>query len=53
MELILTGEFMDAEEALNRGLVSKLFDSEALVNNALTAAGKIAKNSKVTTILAK
>ena len=44
---------MDAEEALSRGLVSKLFDSEKLVEQALLTASKIAGHSKLTTVLAK
>jgi len=31
MEMILTGEFMGAEEAVSRGLASKLFEPDQLV----------------------
>ena len=42
MEMVLTGEFMGAEEAVQRGLASKLFDIEKLVPSALETAKKIA-----------
>jgi len=40
--MVLTGEFMGAEEAVQRGLASKLFDIEKLVPSALETAKKIA-----------
>jgi len=35
MEMILTGEFMGAEEAVQRGLAAKLFEADKLVPTAL------------------
>ena len=45
MELILTGEMINAEEAKNIGLVSKVCEPEALMEEAMTLANKIAKNA--------
>jgi enoyl-CoA hydratase len=53
MELVLTGEFMGAEEAVSRGLASKLFPVETLVPSALETAKKISKQSKPIAIMAK
>ena len=53
MELCLTGDFMDAEEACTRGLVSKVVKKEETVNEALTIARKIASKSKISTLMAK
>jgi enoyl-CoA hydratase len=46
MELVLTGEFMGAEEAAARGLVSRVVKSELLVEEALKVGRKIASMSK-------
>lgn len=53
MEMILTGEMMDAEEAASRGLVSRVHPTELLVEEALKMARKIAAQSKPITIMAK
>ena len=53
MELILTGDFMDAKEACNRGLVSRIIPSKELVAEALATAKKIASMSKPIAIMAK
>jgi enoyl-CoA hydratase len=46
MELTLTGEFMKADEALQRGLVSRVVPNEKLVEDALETAKKIASFSQ-------
>lgn len=53
MELCLTGDFMDAQEACTRGLVSKVVKTESTVDEALTIARKISTKSKISTIMAK
>ena len=53
MEMILTGEFMGAEEAVQRGLAAKLFEADKLVPTALEQAKKIASKSKPIAIMAK
>lgn len=53
MEMILTGDFMDAEEAAQRGLVSRVVESKLLVDETLKVARKIASMSKPTAIMAK
>lgn len=53
MELILTGDFMTAEEACNRGLVSRIVEADKLVDEALETAKKIAGMSKPITMMAK
>jgi enoyl-CoA hydratase/carnithine racemase len=53
MEMVLTGDFMNAEEAASRGLVSRVYPSELLVEEALKMARKIASKSKPITIMAK
>mmetsp|Transcript_7523 Transcript_7523/g.4040 ORF Transcript_7523/g.4040 Transcript_7523/m.4040 type:complete len:88 (+) Transcript_7523:149-412(+) len=45
MELILTGEFMDADEAASRGLVSRVVPHAELLDYALKTANKIASFS--------
>ena len=45
MELILTGDFMDANEACQRGLVSKVVPPDQTVEEALKIARKIASKS--------
>ena len=53
MELHLTGDFVDAEEAAMRGLVSRVVAKDRTVAEALKVARKIASKSKPTAILAK
>lgn len=53
MELILTGEFMGAEEACSRGLVSKVFAPELLITEAMKTARKIASMSPIAVKLGK
>lgn len=53
MELILTGDFMDAQEALQRGLVSRVVKADMLVNEARNVARKIASFSKPVVMMAK
>ena len=53
MELVLTGEMMDAHEAAARGLVSRVVSSDLLEAEALTVARKIASKSRPTVIAAK
>ncbi len=53
MEMVLTGEFMNADEAAQRGLVSRVVDSKLLIDETLKVARKIASMSKPTTIMAK
>lgn len=53
MELTLTGDFMDAEEAAMRGLVSRVVAKDQTVAEALKIARKIASKSKPTAIMAK
>ncbi|TNV76372.1 hypothetical protein FGO68_gene14012 [Halteria grandinella] len=53
MEMILTGEMMDAEEAASRGLVSRVHPTESLVEEALKMGRKIAAQSRPITIMAK
>lgn len=45
MELILTGDHIDAKEALSRGLVSKIYPSSELVAEALKTAERVSKYS--------
>lgn len=53
MELILTGEFITAYEAAERGIVSRVVESDNLIDEALNVASKIASHSKVATRMAK
>jgi enoyl-CoA hydratase len=43
MEMCLTGDFMDAEEAASRGLVSRVVPTDQSVDEALKIARKISK----------
>ena len=53
MDMHLTGRFMDAEEAERSGLVSRVVPAKKLVEEALAAAGKIARKSALTTMAVK
>lgn len=53
MEMVLTGEFMSAEEACQRGLASRVVKQDMLVDEALKVARKIASYSKPITMMAK
>ena len=53
MEMVLTGEFMGAEEACSRGLASKVIDAEKLVEEALKTARVIASKSQPIVRMAK
>mmetsp|Transcript_18309 Transcript_18309/g.13304 ORF Transcript_18309/g.13304 Transcript_18309/m.13304 type:complete len:142 (-) Transcript_18309:47-472(-) len=53
MEMILTGEMMGAEEACQRGLVSRVVPSEQLVEEALKLARKIASLSSPAVAMCK
>jgi len=46
MELVLTGDFMDAQEAVQRGLASRIVNSGELVDEAVKVGSKIASFSK-------
>jgi len=53
MEMILTGKFISAEEALKFGLINKVVPEELYLNEAVKLADEIAKMSPVATQLAK
>ncbi len=53
MDMILTGRFMDAEEAERSGLVSRVVPAADVVDEALKAAEVIAAKSKPATMVAK
>lgn len=53
MELILTGEIIDAAEALRIGLVNRVVPAEKLKEEALALAKKMAEKSMKTLIYAK
>ena len=53
MDLILTGDFMGAEEAKDYGLVSRIFPAEDLEAEVLKIAEKVAGYSKPATMMAK
>ena len=47
MDMNLTGRFMDAEEAERAGLVSRVVPLKKLMDEAMSAAGKIAEKSMI------
>lgn len=53
MDMHLTGRFMDAAEAERSGLVSRVVPAKKLMEEALSAAGKIAEKSMVTAFAVK
>ena len=53
MEMILTGEPMEAREAERRGLVARVVPDELVVEDALALAARIAEKSPVALRLAK
>lgn len=52
-ELMMTGEFIDAEEARRIGLVERVVPHEELLAEAMALAGKIASNAPVPVALVK
>jgi enoyl-CoA hydratase len=53
MELVLTGKFIAAEEALSRGLINKIVPVELLLEETVKLAREIAKQSPIAIKLAK
>lgn len=53
MDMILSGRQMDANEALARGLISRLSSKEEYLNDAINLAKQIAKSSRPILMLAK
>lgn len=53
MDMILTGRMMDATEALQSGLVARVYPTETLITQALAMATTIAGYSKHTAIAAR
>jgi enoyl-CoA hydratase len=53
MELILTGDMIDAETALKLGLVNHVFSAEELKEKTMKLAGKIAGKSPIALQMAK
>jgi enoyl-CoA hydratase len=47
MDMHLTGRFMDAAEAESSGLVSRVVPAKKLMDEALSAAAKIAEKSMI------
>eukprot|EP01088_Endostelium_zonatum_P018686 TRINITY_DN6070_c0_g1_i1.p1 TRINITY_DN6070_c0_g1~~TRINITY_DN6070_c0_g1_i1.p1 ORF type:complete len:284 (-),score=83.35 TRINITY_DN6070_c0_g1_i1:36-887(-) len=53
MEMVLTGDFMDAQTALKLGLVSNVVSADTLVDEAVALGEKIGKYSKPIVAMAK
>ena len=53
MEMVLTGKFISAEEALKAGLINKIVPVELLYTETIKLAKEIAKQSPVAIKLAK
>lgn len=53
MEMVLTGKFIDAEEALSFGLINKVVPTEIYLVEAMNLAQEIASMSPIATMLAK
>jgi enoyl-CoA hydratase len=53
MEMILTGEMIDAQTALNLGLVNHVYPAEELETKTMELAGKIAEKSPIALQMAK
>lgn len=53
MELVLTGKFISAEEALSAGLINRIVPVELMMDETLKLAREIAKQSPVAVKLAK
>jgi len=53
MEMILTGDMIDAQKAYKYGLVSKVVDSENLIEEALKIGGKISACNQSAILMAK
>ncbi len=53
MDMHLTGRFMDAAEAERSGLVSRVVPAKKLMEEALSAAQKIAEKSQIATLAVK
>jgi len=53
MEMVLTGRMMDAQEAVQSGLVSRVVPADELLTDALKTADKIASMSLPSVMIAK
>lgn len=53
MEMVLTGEFISAERALQAGLINKIVPVELLMDEAIKMAQKMARNSPLALQMAK
>ncbi|XP_058507490.1 enoyl-CoA hydratase, mitochondrial [Solea solea] len=53
MEMVLTGDRINAQEAKQSGLVSKIFPVDQLVAEAVKCGEKVAANSKLVSAMAK